>query len=61
MNGLFPIIRRRRRPLIEADVPRGAAGDVVTVQPVATKPSEREVPKPPMPARDAKAADQLDA
>jgi hypothetical protein len=35
MNGLFPIIRRQRRPLIVADVPPVAA---VTGQPVAPKP-----------------------
>jgi len=35
MDGLFPIIRRKRRPLIEADVPPVAAGPV---QPVAANP-----------------------
>jgi hypothetical protein len=35
MTGMFPIIRRKRRPLIVADVPPVAAGPV---QPVAVKP-----------------------
>jgi hypothetical protein len=35
MNQLYPIIRRKRRPLIVADVPPVAAGPV---QPVAEKP-----------------------
>ena len=35
MNGLYPIIRRKRRPLIAADVPSVATE---TGQPVASKP-----------------------
>ena len=44
MNGMYPIIRRKRRPLVEADVPPVVAGPV---QPVVASPlveSEPELP-----------------
>jgi hypothetical protein len=44
MNGLFPIIRRKRRPLIVADVPTDAAGPV---QPVVAKPLVESGPDAP--------------
>jgi hypothetical protein len=44
MNNLYPIIRRKRRPLIEADVPRDAAG---RVQPVVAKPLVESGPDAP--------------
>jgi hypothetical protein len=37
MNGLFPIIRRKRRPLVVADVPP-IPTKTKSVQPVATVP-----------------------
>jgi hypothetical protein len=40
MNGLFPIIRRKRRPLV-VDVPPAV---VAPVQPVASKPLVESVP-----------------
>ena len=50
MDGLFPIIRRQRRPLVVADAPPVVVGNVVPVQPVATKPVEpaltEEQPQP---------------
>jgi hypothetical protein len=46
MNGLFPIIRRKRRPLIVADVPPDAAG---LVQPVVAKPLVESTPVTPKP------------
>jgi hypothetical protein len=48
MDKLFPIIRRKRHPLIEADVPPDAAGPV---QPVAAKPLAESVPAVPPPAK----------
>jgi hypothetical protein len=44
MNGLFPIIRRKRRPLVVADVPPVAAAPV---QPVAEKPLVESGPDEP--------------
>jgi len=41
MTGMFPIIRRKRRPLIVAEVPPVAAGPV---QPVAAMPLVESVP-----------------
>ena len=40
MNTLYPIIRRKRRPLIVADKPPVVAGSVEPVQVVAAKPAE---------------------
>ena len=47
MNDLLPIIRRKRRPLIVADVPP-IPTITEPVQPVATKPSVEpaKMPKP---------------
>ncbi|HMP82703.1 MAG TPA: hypothetical protein PKA41_08390 [Verrucomicrobiota bacterium] len=36
MNELFPIIRRKRRPLLAADAPAKVAGSVEPVRVVAT-------------------------
>lgn len=40
MNTLYPIIRRKRRPLVVADKPPVVAGNVEPVQPIATTPAE---------------------
>jgi hypothetical protein len=48
MDQLLPIIRRKRRPLIEADVPSDAAGPI---QPVAANPLVESVPAVPPPAK----------
>jgi len=40
MDGLLPIIRRKRRPLVVADAPPVVVGNVATAQAVATKPVE---------------------
>ena len=62
MDTLLPIIRRKRRPLIEVDAaPRVVAGNVATAEVVATKPAEPVVNKPVSKASDAKAAAKLDA
>ena len=57
MNGMYPIIRRKRRPLILADVPPVAAGPV---QPVTEMPPVETVvltdghqPKPEQPQTTA--------
>jgi hypothetical protein len=64
MDKLFPIIRRKRRPLVVADVPPAVAA---SVQPVTAKPLVESVPvladghqpapEPPK-ATDAKPAPQ---
>jgi len=46
MDKMFPIIRRKRRPLIVADMPPIAAGPV---QPVAAKPLVESPPVAPAP------------
>lgn len=43
MDGLFPIIRRVRRPLVVADAPPVVMGGVEPVQPVATLPLVKPV------------------
>jgi hypothetical protein len=53
MNQLYPIIRRKRRPLIEVDAALVVVGDVVTVPTVATKPVETIVPEAVVKASDA--------
>jgi hypothetical protein len=59
MDKLYPIIRRKRRPLVVADVPPAVAA---SVQPVAAKPLVEPVPVAPAPekpkATDAKPAPQ---
>jgi hypothetical protein len=59
MEKLFPIIRRKRRPLVLADVPPAVAAPV---QPVAAKPLVESVPVTPSPEQpkttDAKPAPQ---
>ncbi|HEU5071740.1 MAG TPA: hypothetical protein VFV96_15145 [Verrucomicrobiae bacterium] len=40
MNTLYPIIRRKRRPLFVADKPPVIAGNVEPAKAVATKPAE---------------------
>ena len=40
MNELYPIIRRKRRPLIVADAPLVVVGNVEPLQAVAAKPAE---------------------
>ena len=39
MQNLFPIIRRKRRPLVVTDAPPVAVGDVELVSPSATEPN----------------------
>jgi hypothetical protein len=47
MPGLFPIIRRKRRPFIEPEVPPVAVPQAAPVQPVAaTKLTEAVLAKP---------------
>jgi hypothetical protein len=61
MNTLYPIIRRKRRPLIVADKPPVVAGNVEPVIAVATKPVEPVVAENETKASDAKATPELDA
>ena len=61
MDGLLPIIRRKRRPLLVVDAPPVVVGDLAPVQAVATKPVETVVKKSLTKASDAKADSKLDA
>ena len=61
MDGLFPIIRRKRRPLIEADPTRVVVGNAAPVQAVAAKPVEPAAAKAVTKASDAKPVGKLDA
>jgi hypothetical protein len=68
MNQLYPIIRRKRRPLVVAEsVPDGppkppvVVGEVVTVPAVATTPVETVVPEAVVKTNDANATQELDA
>ena len=61
MDVLLPIIRRKRRPLIEVDPPRVIVCNVAAAQTVATKPAEPVVNKAVTKASDAKPAGKLAA
>jgi hypothetical protein len=54
MDGLFPIIRRQRRPLVVADAPPVVVGNVAPEQSVATKPVETVLPEEQPQSSDAK-------
>ena len=60
MTNLYPIIRRKRRPLIVADKPPVVVGNVESVNGVATKPVEPVVTDKPQ-ASDDKSTSELDA
>ena len=60
MTNLYPIIRRKRRPLIVADKPPVVVGNVEPVNAVATKPVEPVVIDKPQ-ASDDKTTPELDA
>lgn len=61
MNGLLPIIRRKRRPLIEVDDRPVVVGIVAAAQVVAAKPAEPVAIKAVTKASDAKPVGNLDA
>ena len=61
MQGLYPIIRRQRRPFVVASVPPVVAGDVEPVPTVATKPVEPVVNERKPKASDDKVTPELDA
>jgi hypothetical protein len=58
MNGLLPIIRRKRRPLVVADAPPVVAGNVEPVEAKATDPVETIVVAEKQKASDAKITDK---
>jgi len=58
MDGLLPIIRRQRRPLVVADAPPVVVGNVV---PVATKPVETVATEVEPQANDAKVTPKRNA
>ena len=60
MNGLLPIIRRKRRPLIEVDDRPVIVGHVAAAQVAATKPVGEVATKTVTKASDAKPAGKLD-
>ena len=60
MTNLYPIIRRKRRPLIVADKPPGVVGNVEPVNAAATKPVEPVLTDKPQ-ASDDKSTSELDA
>ena len=61
MDELLPIIRRKRRPLIEVDDRPAIVGHVAAAQVAATKPAESVVSKPLTKLNDAEPAGKLDA
>ena len=54
MDGLFPIIRRQRRPLVAADAPPVVVGNIAPEQTVATKPVESVLTEEKPQTTDAK-------
>jgi len=61
MQTLYPIIRRKRRPLLVVDAPPVVVGNVEPVQAVATKPIETVVISDKAQASDGKDTPELDA
>ena len=60
MTNLYPIIRRKRRPLILSDAPPVVVGNVEPGDAVASKPVEPVVTDKPQ-ASDDKSTSELDA
>jgi len=54
MDGLLPIIRRKRRPFLVVDAPPVLVGNVAPEQPVATKLVETVLSEEPSQSSDAK-------
>jgi len=55
MTGLFPIIRRKRRPFIEPEVPPVAVPPASPVQPVAFKKLVEAAPAKPVKTKSSDA------
>lgn len=61
MNELYPIIRRKRRPLLEVSASPVVVANVVQVEPVATKPAETVLTEEQAQTSDAKITSKRNA